>query len=126
MKHRIKKGRKFNRSLDHRRALLRNLFTSLIANGKLTTTLAKAKQLKSFADGNISRAKGSGLSTRRKIFSLITKKETAQKLFEETLVNFKDQHFGFVRVTKLGRRLSDGAERARIELVEGKNENKNS
>lgn len=126
MKHHIKKGRKFNRSLDHRHALLRNLFTSLIMNGKLTTTLAKAKELKSFSDSQISRAKEADFSTRRKIFSLVTKKEVAQKLFDETLTGLKDQNFGFTRVVKLGRRLSDGAEMARIELVGGKNEDKNS
>ena len=126
MKHRIKKGRKLNRSLGHRRALLRNLFTSLIMNGKLTTTLAKAKELKSFSDRNISRAKEANLSTRRKFFSLIGKKEVAQKLFDETLTDLKDQKFGFTRVVKLGRRLSDGAERARVELIGEKNEDKNS
>ncbi len=126
MNHRIKKGRKLNRSLGHRHALLRNLFTSLIMNGKLTTTLAKAKELKSFSDRNISRAKEANLSTRRKFFSLITKKEVAQKLFDKTLVGFKDQNFGFVRVVKMGRRLSDGAERARVELIGEKNEDKNS
>lgn len=126
MNHRIKKGRKLNRSLGHRRALLRNLFTSLIMNGRLTTTLAKAKELKSFSDRKISRAKEADLSTRRKFFTLITRKEVAQKLFDKTLVGFKDQNFGFVRVVKMGRRLSDGAERARVELVGEKNEDKNS
>jgi large subunit ribosomal protein L17 len=95
-------------------------------NGKLTTTLAKAKELKSFSDSNISRAREANLSTRRKFFSLITKKEVAQKLFDETLTDLKDQKFGFTRVVKLGRRLSDGAERARVELVGEKNEDKNS
>jgi len=126
VKHRIKKGRKLNRSLDHRRALLRNLFTSLIMNGKLTTTLAKAKELKSFSDRNISRAKEANLSRRRKFFSLVGKKEVAQKLLDETLTDLKDRNFGFTRIIKLGRRLSDGAERARVELIGEKNEDKNS
>lgn len=126
MRHRINKGRKLNRTSGHRQALLRNLLTSLVDKGKIETTIAKAKELKSFSEKTIASAQRANLSTRRKLFSLITKKEVAEKLFHEILPSFEGRTSGFTRVIKLGQRLSDGSERARIELVKKKDENKNN
>ena len=124
MRHRINKGRKLNRSLPHRRSLQRNLLTSLIKNERLETTLAKAMELKRFSDEIFVKAKKESFSLKRKLFSLITDKETARKLFDDIVPRLKDRTGGFTRVTKLGRRLSDGAEKARIELLLGeKDEN---
>lgn len=124
MRHRVNKGRKLNRSAPHRRSLQRNLLTSLIKSEHLETTLAKAMELKRISDGIFVRAKKEGFSVKRKLFSLITDKESAEKLFDDIIPRFKDRTGGFTRVTKLGRRLSDGAEKARIELLLGeKNEN---
>lgn len=126
MKHRIRKGRKFNRSKGHRLSLLRNLLTSFLAAGEVETTLAKAKELKTFSERTLSWARRANLSSQRKIFSLITRKETARKLFDEILPAFKNRSSGFVRVVKLGPRMSDGSERARLELVRDQDENKDA
>ncbi len=124
MRHRVNKGRKLNRSAPHRRSLLRNLLTSLIKTGRLETTLSKAMELKRLADGIFVKAKKESFSMKRKLFSLITDKETARKLLDDIVPRLKDGTGGFTRVTKLGRRLSDGAEKARIELLLGeKDEN---
>lgn len=126
MRHLVRKGRKLNRTLGHRQALLRNLFTSLIAVGRIETTLAKAKELKSFSELLISRSIIPNLKSRRKMFSLITKKEIAQKFFDETVTSFGSRTSGFTRIRKLGRRFSDGSERASIELIERTHENDES
>lgn len=122
MRHQVHKGRKFNRSLAHRRSLMRNLLTSLIEQGHLTTTISKAKELKSFSDNFFSRACNANLSFKRWSFSLITNKAVAERFYQEILPKFGQRRFGFTRVLKMGRRLSDGSERARIEFVEDKKE----
>ena len=126
MRHRVNKGRKLNRSAGHRRALLRNLLTSLIDSGRLETTVSKAKELKDFSEKTISQAIGADLSVRRKLFSLITKKSLAEKLFNEVLPSFGDRRSGFTRVVKIGRRMSDGSEKARIEFVGNGHEDKST
>ncbi len=82
MRHR-KAGTKLNRTASHRRAMLRNMVTSLIDSGRIVTTEAKAKVLRSMADKMITLAKRGDLHARRQALSILTKKSTAHKLFSE-------------------------------------------
>lgn len=105
---------------------MRNLLTSLLASGKIETTLAKAKELKGLTDRFISRSgQALSFSAQRKIYSFLTRKSVAQKFTQKLRPGWSARSSGFVRVIKLGQRFSDGSERARVELVEVENhENK--
>lgn len=121
MNHRIKKGRKLSRDLDHRNSLIRNLLTCLVEVGHLTTTTAKAKEIKREFDLLVNLAKRSvrqnNFSMRRKIFSLLTKKSTALKLFDEVLPKFNDRNSGYLSVLKTGVFRDDRAENVLLEFV---------
>jgi len=111
-----KKGRKFSREKDQRRALMQGLASSLILHEQIETTTAKAKSLRPFVEKLITKGKKESLSTRR----LITKylpKETAKKLFDEIGPRYKERAGGYTRIIKLAPRQSDGAEMAVIQLV---------
>lgn len=117
-----KKGKKFGRSTAHRRALYRNVVQSLFEHEKITTTLAKAKVIKPLAEKLITKAKKGGLHNRRQIEAFLYKKEIADKVVESLSPRFKDRPGGYIRIIKLGERAGDGAEMAKIELVEEKQE----
>lgn len=97
---------------------LRQLLTSLVSYGKITTTEAKAKALKSEIDRLISRSKDLSLVTRRKALSLFTQKSAALKFLEQVVPQFSQRVGGYVRITKLSYRRGDHAPMARIEFVE--------
>jgi len=117
MRHRIA-GRKLGGSGSHRRALYRNLVTALLNHEKITTTEAKAKEIRSLAEKMITLGKEQSLHSRRQALSFILDKKVADKVFDELATRYVDRPGGYTRIMKLGPRLGDGAPMARLELVE--------
>ena len=111
-------NRKFGRNADHRKAMLRNLATSVILYGKVETTEAKAKDLRSVVDKMITYAKKGDLGSRRKALAFLNNdKDLVKKLFEEYAVTYKDRNGGYTRIIKLKERIGDDALIVRLELV---------
>jgi large subunit ribosomal protein L17 len=117
MRHR-KAGRQLRRTTEQKIALMRNLASSLIEHGALETTEAKAKELRPFVEKLITKAKAGTLHARRQAIREIHKRATADKLFKEVGPRFAKRTGGYTRILKTGHRKGDGAEMARIELVE--------
>jgi large subunit ribosomal protein L17 len=117
MRHR-KKGRYFNRTAEHRNAMLRNLATSLFLHGRLETTTAKAKELRQFAEPLITKAKRGDLHARRLVARDIQDEAALAKLFGEIGPRYLERPGGYTRVRHLGHRTGDAADMAIIELVE--------
>ena len=117
MRHR-KAGRQLRRTREQKLALLRNLASSLIQHGAIETTEAKAKELRPFVEKLISKAKTGTLHARRLAVRHIHKREAADKLFQELGPKFATRSGGYTRILKTGHRKGDGAEMARIELIE--------
>ena len=112
-----KAGRKFGRSSAHRQALTRNQITALLRHGRITTTTAKAKELRRWVERVITSAKPDDLHARRKISRWVTEREVSNKLFATYVPRYKDRPGGYTRVIQLGMRHGDGAEMAIIEMV---------
>lgn len=122
--------RKLGRRSDQRKALIRDLLTDLIINERITTTEAKAKELRKFADKMVTLGKKNDLSARRKAAQLIRPeaavfdengvqtKDALQKLFDVIAPRFKERNGGYTRVLKLENRQGDNAPMAIIEFVE--------
>ena len=115
MRHRIK-GRKLGRTASHRKALLSGLAQQLFMEDRITTTLAKAKALRPYAEKLITRAKKGDLHSRRIALKKLQKKEVVDHLFHDVAPSFEDRMGGYTRIVKLGFRKSDAAEIALIEL----------
>lgn len=111
-----KTGRKFGRMKDQRKALLVSLARSLFLKEKIRTSMAKAKELSSFAEKFITKAKTNNLASRRALARLFSASIT-KKILEDIAPRYKDRKGGYTRVVKLGRRQTDGAELAIISLV---------
>ena len=109
--------RKLGRASDHRDAMLRNLVTSLLENGKIETTLEKAKETRCMAEKMITLGKENTLHTRRQALSYITKEDVVKKLFDEIAPKYAERNGGYTRVIRLGARRGDAAEMAVLELV---------
>lgn len=109
--------RKLGRPTDQRKAMLRGLVTSLLENGKIETTLARAKEVRCLADKMITLGKTNTLHSRRQALSFVTKKDVVYKLFEEIAPKYAERNGGYTRILKAGPRRGDGAEMAIIELV---------
>jgi large subunit ribosomal protein L17 len=118
MRHR-KAGRQLRRTSEQRLALLRNLAKSLIESGAIETTEAKAKELRPFVEKLITKAKAGTLHDRRIAGKHVQHRATADKLFQEVGPKFATRAGGYTRILKIAHRKGDGAEMARIELVEG-------
>lgn len=118
MRH-LKAGRKFKRSPSHRRMLLRNLATALIEHGKITTTLAKAKEVQPYTEKLITLAKdGWNLNNFRRVLAVLTQKKVAYQLFHEVGPRFKNRPGGYTRIYKLAKvRQGDAAPMAVIALL---------
>ena len=110
-------NRKLNRASDQRKAILRNLTTSLIWNGKIVTTEARAKEVRSMAEKMITLGKRDDLHAKRQVFSFITKENVAKKVIDEIGPKYTDRDGGYTRIVKTGVRRGDAAEMAIIELV---------
>lgn len=109
---------KLGRDTAHRRALLRNLVTSLVLEERLRTTVEKAKFMRPFAERMITLAKRSGdLHARRQAAAFLNTPEAVKKLFDTLGARFADRNGGYTRLTRLGFRKGDGAEVAMVELV---------
>jgi large subunit ribosomal protein L17 len=115
MRH-FKKGRKFGRVRKQRRAMLKGLASSFIIAGKMRTTLAKAKELQPAVEKIISKAKENSVSSRRYASSMLNSR-ALKSLFSDVAPLFKERRGGYTRIMRLGRRASDAAEMAIIELV---------
>ncbi len=123
-----RKGRKLSRTAPHRKAMLSNMSASLIKNKKVTTTLAKAKELRTVIEPLITKSKkalngkdsnpGLNVHYRRLAFSFLKDREAVTTLFDEIAPKIQDRPGGYTRVLKMGRRLGDAAEVAIIELVD--------
>lgn len=117
MRHR-KAGRSLRRTSEQRLALLRNLATSLIEQGAIETTEAKAKELRPFVEKLITKAREGTLHARRLAGIHVQKRAAADKLFQEIGPKNAKRAGGYTRILKTAHRKGDGAEMARIELVE--------
>ncbi len=116
MRHQAK-GRQLSRTAEHRHALMRNMATSLILHGGIETTVAKAKELRPYAEKLITLARRGDLHARRLVAQKIREREALAKLFTEVGPRFAARPGGYTRILKLGHRSGDGAEVARIELL---------
>ncbi|MCX6712162.1 MAG: 50S ribosomal protein L17 [Candidatus Vogelbacteria bacterium] len=117
MRHQVK-GRKFNRVRKVRTALLRSLASSLILKEKIKTTEPKAKEIRPYVEKLVTKAKKDTLTNRRTVIEKVGQnKEVIAKLFAELGPRFVKRAGGYTRITKLGRRISDGSAMAVIEFV---------
>ena len=110
--------RKLGRPTDQRIAMLRGLTTALLANGKLVTTVSKAKEVRCIADKMITLGKEGTLAARRAALAYITKEDVVKKLFDVIAPKYADRVGGYTQVYKLGPRRGDAAEMALIKLVD--------
>lgn len=117
MRHR-KKGRQLGRDSKHRKALFRNLVTSLFEHERIETTQAKAKELRGFTDKIISLGKEGTLHARRRALRLLQSKAMVSKLFGDVATRFQNRSGGYTRIIKTRRRPGDAAEMVAIELIE--------
>ena len=113
-----KAGRKLGRTSSHRRALLRNLVTSLLMHERIITTEAKAKELRRIAEQMITLGKREDLHARRQASRTIMDETVLKKLFETLGARFSKRAGGYTRITKLSYRAGDGAPLAAIELLD--------
>jgi len=116
MRHKVA-GRKLGRSTGHRRAMYRNLVTDLLGYEKITTTEAKAKEVRGLAEKMITLGKQGGLHSRRRAMAFIIDKKVTEKVFTELAPRYTERPGGYTRITKLGPRLGDGAAMVQLELV---------
>jgi large subunit ribosomal protein L17 len=110
--------RKLGRTSEHRQALFRNQISSLIAHGRITTTLAKAKEVRPLAEKVITRGKKDTVAARREVRKWVPDRELVKKLFDEVSPRFSERPGGYLRIVKLGPRNGDNAEMAILELVD--------
>jgi large subunit ribosomal protein L17 len=117
MNHR-KNGRKLSRSVSHRKALFRNMVTSLLEHEQIRTTDAKAKELRGVAERMITLGKRGTLHARRQALQTIRSKDVTGKVFSELADRYRERPGGYTRVIKLGQRPGDAAPMSIIELVD--------
>jgi len=116
MRHKVA-GRKLGRATGHRRAMYRNLVTDLLGYEKITTTEAKAKEVRGLAEKMITLGKEGGLHSRRRALAFIIDKKVTEKVFTELAPRYAERPGGYTRITKLGPRLGDEAAMVQLELV---------
>jgi large subunit ribosomal protein L17 len=109
--------RKLGRTSSHRKALLKNLSIALIKSGRMETTLPKAKEIRSFFEKLITKARVGDSNAHKAVFAVLQDKETTKKIMEEIAPEYKDRSGGYTRITKTRMRRGDAAEMAIIELV---------
>src|SRR5690606_37645452 len=117
----MRHGKKFNhlgRQASHRKAMLSNMCASLILHKRISTTLAKAKELKKHVEPLVTRAKEDTTHNRRMAFSVLQNKEAIKVLFGEVIEKVGNRPGGYTRIIKTGYRLGDNAEMCIIELVD--------
>ena len=94
--------RKLGRTSDHRKAMLRAMVTFLLENGKIETTVTRAKEVRSEAEKMITLGKKDDLHSKRQVFAYVTKESVSKKLFDEIAPNYSDRNGGYTRMIKLG------------------------
>ena len=109
--------RKLGKTSTQRKALLRQLVTDLLDNGKIETTFYRAKEVQPVVEKMITLGKKGGLANYRRALAFITKEDVANKLFKEIAPKYADRNGGYTRVTRTGVRRGDAAETAVIEPV---------
>jgi large subunit ribosomal protein L17 len=116
MRHRVA-GWKLGRNTSHRRALLRNLVTSIIMEERIETTVVKAKAMRPHVEKMITLGKRGDLSARRQAGAYLMTGESVKRLFETVAPRFGDRNGGYLRIVRTGFRQGDGGEKAFIELL---------
>ena len=111
-------GRKFGRKRDQRRALMKGLATSLVMQGKIETTLPKAKELVRYIEKIITKAKKGGLDNRRRVIAALSTQQAAFRLFDVIAPQLSGRNSGHVRVERTSLRVGDGAQMAIIKFVD--------
>ena len=109
--------RKLGRASDHRQAMLRAMVTYLLENGKIETTVTRAKEVRSMTEKMITLGKTNSLHSKRQALAYITKESVVKKLYDEIAPKYADVNGGYCRIIKTGPRRGDAAEMAIIELV---------
>ena len=109
--------RKLGRPTASRMAMLRAMVTFLLENGKIETTVTRAKEVRSLAEKMITIAKEPTLHNKRQVYAFVTKESVSKKLFDEIAPKYADRNGGYTRIIKIGARRGDAAEMAIIELV---------
>ena len=110
-------SRKLGRPTDHRQAMLRGLVTYLLENGRIETTVTRAKEVRAMADRMITLGKENTLHSRRQALAYVTKEDVVKKLFDEIAPKYEDKNGGYTRIIKTGPRRGAAAEMCIIELV---------
>jgi large subunit ribosomal protein L17 len=113
-----KKNNHLGRTHTHRKALLSNMATSLIMSKRISTTLAKAKELRKYVEPLITKAKADSTHSRRIVFSYLQNKDSVKELFGSIAEKVSTRPGGYTRILKTGNRLGDNAEMCIIELVD--------
>lgn len=116
MRHR-KSGRKLNRTASHRKAMLRNMVTSLLEHERIVTTVPKAKETRRMTEKMITLGKRGDLHARRQAMTYIRSKGIVNKLFDEISGQYADRQGGYTRIIRTGNRYGDAAPMAIVELV---------
>jgi large subunit ribosomal protein L17 len=113
-----KSGRRFNRPTDQRKALMRSLCTSLLETGRITTTEARAKELRRWVERLITEAKSEDISARRRVSEDVSKPEVVERLFSNLMPRLSERPGGYTRIVRKGPRKGDSAPMVLIELVD--------
>ena len=117
MKHNIK-NKKLNKTSSHRKAMFMNMSNALIKHEQITTTLAKAKELRRFIEKIVTLGKNGDLISRRKAVSILQDHKMSKKVFDVLADRYKNRNGGYTRIIKLGNRFGDNAPTAVIEFIE--------
>ena len=111
-------SRKLGRPTDHRQAMLRGLVTYLLENGRIETTVTRAKEVRRLAEKMVTLGKANTLHTKRQALSYLTKRDVVVKLFDEIAPKYAERNGGYTRIIKIGPRRGDAAEMAVLEFVD--------
>ncbi len=110
-------SRKLGRATSHRKAMLRAMVTFLLENGKIETTVTRAKEVGAMTEKMITIAKNNNLAAKRQVLAFVTKEAVCKKLFDEIAPKYAETKGGYTRIIKVGPRRGDAAEMAIIELI---------
>ncbi|TAD99772.1 MAG: 50S ribosomal protein L17 [Bacteroidetes bacterium] len=113
-----KKNNHLGRTASHRKAMLSNMASSLILHKRITTTVAKAKELRKYVEPLLTKAKTDDTNSRRVVFSYLQNKDSVKVLFDEVSIKIASRPGGYTRILKVANRAGDNAEMCFIELVD--------
>ena len=110
-------SRKLGRPTDHRKSMLRGMVTFLLENGKIETTVTRAKEVRAMTEKMITLGKINDLHSKRQVLAYVTKEDVAKKLFDEISPKYAERTGGYTKIVKIGPRRGDAAEMAIIQLI---------